>query len=66
MRPLDVLFEGPKHPYTVGLFESIPRLEQPVEWLQADSRRRAEPSQSAGGVSLPESLPARHGDLRRG
>ncbi len=32
--PIDVLFAGPKHPYTVGLFESIPRLEETSEWLQ--------------------------------
>ena len=32
--PLAPLFEAPKHPYTVGLFASIPRLEAPVEWLQ--------------------------------
>jgi oligopeptide/dipeptide ABC transporter ATP-binding protein len=34
MAPLAPLFEAPKHPYTVGLFASIPRLEAPVEWLQ--------------------------------
>ena len=32
--PLVSIFEAPKHPYTVGLFASIPRLEETVEWLQ--------------------------------
>ena len=31
--PLASLFEAPKHPYTIGLFASIPRLEETVEWL---------------------------------
>jgi oligopeptide/dipeptide ABC transporter ATP-binding protein len=31
--PLASLFETPKHPYTVGLLASIPRLEETVEWL---------------------------------
>ncbi len=31
---LEPLFEAPRHPYTVGLFASIPRLEETVEWLQ--------------------------------
>jgi len=34
MGPLASIFETPKHPYTVGLFASIPRLEETVEWLQ--------------------------------
>jgi oligopeptide/dipeptide ABC transporter ATP-binding protein len=32
--PVAAIFETPKHPYTVGLFASIPRLDETVEWLQ--------------------------------
>ncbi len=31
--PIDVIFDDPKHPYTAGLFASIPRLEETAEWL---------------------------------
>ena len=42
------LFEAPKHPYTVGLFASIPRLEETVEWLHP----------IPGTVPSPMNLPA--------
>ncbi|MGB1071672.1 MAG: ABC transporter ATP-binding protein, partial [Planctomycetota bacterium] len=32
--PVEELFENPKHPYTVGLFRSLPRLEQENERLE--------------------------------
>ncbi len=32
---LEDLFDRPMHPYTIGLFESIPNLEDDREWLQA-------------------------------
>ena len=31
--PVDVLFESPQHPYTIGLLASIPRLDRRVETL---------------------------------
>lgn len=31
--PLEELFENPKHPYTIGLFGSIPRLDEDVDRL---------------------------------
>jgi peptide/nickel transport system ATP-binding protein len=46
--PLETLFDGPKHPYTMGLFASIPRLEETVEWLQP----------IPGSVPSPLNLPA--------
>jgi peptide/nickel transport system ATP-binding protein len=33
--PVDVLFERPGHPYTVGLLGSIPRLDRRVDRLAA-------------------------------
>jgi oligopeptide/dipeptide ABC transporter ATP-binding protein len=46
--PVEALFEAPRHPYTQGLLASIPRLDEPVEWLQA----------IPGGVPSPVDLPA--------
>ena len=31
--PVDVLFNSPQHPYTIGLLASIPRLDRRVETL---------------------------------
>jgi oligopeptide/dipeptide ABC transporter ATP-binding protein len=46
--PLEAIFGAPKHPYTGGLFASIPRLEEQVEWLQP----------IPGTVPSPLNLPA--------
>ncbi|WNC16439.1 ABC transporter ATP-binding protein [Brevibacillus brevis] len=42
------LFEKPRHPYTVGLMNSLPRMDQDVEELQA----------IAGNVPSPFNMPA--------
>lgn len=41
------LFESPSHPYTIGLIESMPSLEEEVEWLET----------IPGNVPIPSEMP---------
>ncbi|MGE5702871.1 MAG: ABC transporter ATP-binding protein [Clostridia bacterium] len=45
---VDTLFENPKHPYTIGLMNSIPELDEEREYLDT----------IPGAVPLPQQMPA--------
>ena len=56
--PTAVLFASPSHPYTQGLFASVPRIHGPVAAAHADSpaacrRRRRGPPAAASGPAAP-------------
>ena len=56
----DQLFASPRHPYTLGLLESIPRLDAPRRaQLKPIAGRAAQHAQPALGVPVPAALPLR-------
>ena len=59
------IFEQPKMPYTMGLLESLPRLDQAGSRLDADRRPAAEPAAHAARLRVRAALPLPHADLRR-
>ena len=56
--PTAELFARPSHPYTQGLFASVPRLHGPVERLTPDPRQRAAAVRLAERLPVPAALPA--------
>jgi len=50
--PVEELFENPKHPYTVGLFRSLPRLEQENERLEVIEGNVPNPLQFPSGCKF--------------
>ena len=59
--PVDELFNHPRHPYTLGLMNSVPRIGEDVKVpLHPDRRPAAGSPRSAEGVPLPAALPAPH------
>jgi oligopeptide/dipeptide ABC transporter ATP-binding protein len=50
--PVEELFENPKHPYTVGLFRSLPRLEQESERLEVIDGNVPNPLQFPSGCKF--------------
>ena len=47
---------APRHPYTIGLMNSLPKLTEDEEWLRADHRRAAVADQPAAGLSVSSPL----------
>ena len=55
--PVEELFENPKHPYTVGLFRSLPRLEQESERLEVIEGNVPNPLQFPSGCKFRPRCP---------
>ena len=55
--PVEELFERPKHPYTVGLFRSLPRLEQESERLEVIDGNVPNPLQFPSGCKFRPRCP---------
>lgn len=54
---LEALFDHPKHPYTVGLFDSIPRLDRKVEFLKPVAGLMPDPANLPDGCSFHDRCP---------
>ena len=65
-RPSEAILEAPRHPYTLGLFRSIPSLDDPPGDLPTVSGAGSRPGASAAGLRLCATLPERRCALRRG
>lgn len=52
MASLEELFDNPKHPYTVGLFNSIPRLDKDVDRLKPIKGLVPDPTDLPSGCSF--------------
>ncbi len=55
--PVEELFENPKHPYTVGLFRSLPRLDQESERLEVIEGNVPNPLQFPSGCKFRPRCP---------
>ena len=73
--PIEAPFDDPRHPYTLGLLRSMPRLDEEDCGADGDPRAAAEPSGIARGLRVPRPLsvclralscPARTARVRRG
>ena len=63
----DDIFLRPRHPYTLGLMRSVPRLDRPRGAQARDDRgAAAQPAGAACGLPLRAALPAPHRGLRAG
>ena len=60
------LYAQPAHPYTKGLLESIPRLDQKGQTLCRDRWPAAQPDAHPAGLPVQPALPLRPGHLPRG
>ncbi len=61
------VFHRPRHPYTMGLLRSVPRLDRPARRQARDHRgAAAQPRQYAAGLPLQAALPVQDRDLRAG
>ena len=58
---VDDIFSDPRHPYTRGLLDSLPRLDSEGERLHADPGLAAVDAAPAARVRVPPPLPARPG-----
>ena len=56
MGDVHTIFAAPRHPYTVGLMLSVPRIELDRGVLEPDSRTTAEHDHAAAGLRVPSSL----------
>ena len=59
------LFGSPVHPYTQGLFRSIPSIAGGQDPARDHRGHRAQPARVPGGLQVPHALRFRHGALRR-
>lgn len=59
------LFHDPKHPYTVGLLNSLPRHDIDQDELEPDQRDGAQPNGNAKGLPIRPSLSIRRKHLLR-
>ena len=59
------LFDQPQHPYTEGLFRSVPKLGRRRRAAGDDPRHRAEPRAISRPVQVPPALPRARGSWRR-
>ncbi len=50
------IFNSPRHPYTVGLMNSLPRLDSRRGVAPSDPRAAAEPDHTAAGLRVPPAL----------
>ena len=50
------IFNSPRHPYTVGLMNSLARIDADQEWLRADPRPAAEPDLAAARLRLSSAV----------
>ena len=57
------IFANPQHPYTVGLLNSIPRLDAPGQVPDADRGLGVQHDGAAVGLQIPSALRPRHGCL---
>ena len=59
------IFSNPRHPYTMGLLESLPRLDETGRSrLRADRRSAAELAAHSAGLFVRAALQVPHADLR--
>ena len=63
---VETIFRAPRHPYTIGLMNSLPKLTEDEEWLRADHRRAAVADQPAAGLPVPSPLLPRARALHAG
>ena len=49
---IEEIYENPRHPYTIGLFESIPSLEENVEKLKPIKGQMPDPANLPEGCSF--------------
>ena len=58
--PVELLFSNPLHPYTVGLLNSLPRLD-----TQSHVRLKSIPGSPPDMINLPAAAPLQNGVLRK-
>ena len=50
------IFQNPRHPYTIGLMDSLPKLTEDEEWLRPIPGPAAVADQPAAGLRVPPAL----------
>ena len=61
---LEEVFNTPKHPYTKGLFKSLPNIKHREEKLKPNPRPYARPNGSAGRLCVRATLHLRYGGVQ--
>ena len=64
--PVHDIYKAPAHPYTKGLLESIPRLDQKGQRALRDQGPAAQPDAHPAGLRLQPALPDGPGRLPHG
>ena len=60
----DSIFDNPKHPYTIGLFGSLPRLDSTEKRLKPISGLMADPTNLPPGCKFSDRCPYADGKCR--